>query len=327
MPILQVSLLVILCLSLIYSTSLIVSSLKTIAIRYHLSSYGLTAFILAISTSLPELMVGIVASIEGNATLVLGNVIGSNIADLSLVIGGAAIIGGALRVDGSILNRDLYLTGGASILPIFLILDHTLSRSDGLVLLVIYIIFVTTVLRPHHTHLARNALSTSHIKRLFLLVTHAKSQKSIIKFILGVIILLISSHFIVQLANLLASNSGLSPLFIGLFLVSVGTSLPELAFEWRAVSTGHTNMAMGDLLGSIVANSTLILGLAAVFRPLTLTNKGLIPYSLAIIVFVVMYIAFTIFVKSKRRLDWWEGLILILMFFIFLFFENNNILF
>jgi Ca2+/Na+ antiporter len=65
-------------------------------------------------------------------------------------------------------------------------------------------------------------------------------------------------------------------------------------------------MAMGDLLGSIVANSTLILGLAAVIRPLTLTNKGLIPYSLAIIVFVVMYIAFTIFVKSKRRLDWWK---------------------
>ena len=310
----------------IYATSLIVGALKSLSSTNHIRSYGLTAFLLAISTSLPELVVAIVASLEGNATLVLGNVIGSNIADLSLVIGGAAVIGGALRVSGSILKRDLYLTGGAAILPILLILDHTLSRTDGFVLLIVYLFFIVTVLRPHQKSLAVHALATSPIKRLLLIVTHAKAQKSLLKFSLGVLILLIASHFIVQIATALATSSGLSPLFIGLFLVALGTSLPELAFEWRAVKMGQTDMALGDLLGSIVANSTLVLGLAAIIRPLTLTVRGLVPYTLAIIVFIFMYILFIHFVKTKRKLDWWEGLILISIFFFFLFLENNNFL-
>lgn len=131
---------------------------------------------------------------------------------------------------------------------------------------------------------------------------------------------------IVQIATTLATSSGLSPLFIGLFLVALGTSLPELAFEWRAVKMGQTDMALGDLLGSIVANSTLVLGLAAIIRPLTLTVRGLVPYTLAIIIFIFMYILFIYFVKTKRKLDWWEGLILIAIFFFFLFLENNNFL-
>ena len=85
-------------------------------------------------------------------------------------------------------------------------------------------------------------------------------------------------------------------------------------------------MALGDLLGSIVANSTLVLGLAAIIRPLTLTVRGLVPYTLAIIIFIFMYILFIYFVKTKRKLDWWEGLILIAIFFFFLFLENNNFL-
>ncbi|MFH1244436.1 MAG: sodium:calcium antiporter [bacterium] len=314
---LQITVLCLLCLLLIYATSLIVRSIKTIARSSRLGVYGITAFILAISTSLPELIVSIIASLEGNTSLVLGNIIGSNIADLSLVIGGAALLGGSLHITGIILKRDIYLTGAAGFLPLFLIADGTLSRADGVVLLVIYFIMVATFLRSHHAALAKHVMSKSPIRRFLVTVTNLHGHNGILKFLFGVGLLIFSSHFIVRLASTLAISTGLSPLFIGLFIVAVGTSLPELAFELKAVSSGQAQMALGDLLGSIVANSTLILAVAAIIRPLTLTHAGLFPYGIAITAFALIYFTFTLFIKTKKKLDWWEGSILLLLYLVF----------
>lgn len=324
MIIYQVAVLILLCLGLIYSTSLIITSIKNLAVKSHLGAYGITAFILAISTSLPELIVSIVASIEGNTSLVLGNIIGSNIADLSLVIGAAAVLGGSLQVTDTILSRDIYLTGSAGFLPIFLIADGTLSRPDGVVLLVIYLVMIATFLRTHHRSLAVHALSRSPMQRLLATITSSHGKGSLLKFMLGVGLLLTSSHFIVQLSTSLAQSSGFSALFIGLFIVSIGTSLPELAFEIKAVLGGQAKMALGDLLGSVVANSTLILGLAAIIRPLTLTHRGLLPYGLAIGAFTLMYFAFILFIKTKKKLEWWEGLFLISGYAIFAILEFSR---
>jgi len=318
----QISALVTLCLLLIYATSLIVRSLKNLARAAHLGAYGLTAFILAISTSLPELVVSLVAAAENNTSLILGNIIGSNIADLTLVIGGATLLGGSLKVSGTILSRDIYLTGAAGLLPIFLVADGTLAATDGIVLLVVYAIMVTTFLRSHQRSLATHSLSTSPSQRILALVTRPNGHDgALFKFIFGVLLLLVSSHFIVQLATALSISSGLSNLFIGLFIVSVGTSLPELAFEIKAVITGHADMALGDLLGSVIANSTLILGLSSLISPLTLTHRGLWPYTLALLFFTLIFALFTQFVKSKKRLEWWEGLILLCIYLIFVLVE------
>lgn len=320
----QIFLLCFLCLILIYATSLIVASIKSIASAGKLSAYGITAFILAISTSLPELVVSIVASIEGNTSLILGNIIGSNIADLSLVIGGAALLGGSLKVSGDILNRDVYLTGAAGFLPLLLIADGTLSRPDGIVLLGIYLVMIAAFLHTHQQSLAIHAMSVSPFRRFLTAITSSNSHGGILKFLLGVCLLLGSSHFIVGLARSLAISTGLSTLFIGLFVVAVGTSLPELAFELRAVSSGQAKMALGDLLGSVVANSTLILGLAAVIRPLTLTHEGLLPYEVAIGAFTLIYLTFIFFVRSKKKMERWEGIALLGIYIVFLFVELLN---
>lgn len=312
---------VLLCLVLIYSTSLIVRSLKTIARKSKLGTYGITAFVLAVSTSLPELVVSVVSAFEGNTSLVLGNIIGSNIADLSLVIGGAALLAGSLKVTGETLKRDIYLTGAAGFLPLFLIADGTLSRADGIVLLVIYVILVSTFLHSHQKAIAEHVLSVSPMRRFLLTVLNSNGSHGVFKFIFGVLLLLISSHYIVQLATSLALTTGLSTLFIGLFIVAVGTSLPELAFELKAVMSGQSKMALGDLLGSVVANSTLILGLASIIRPLTLSQNGLVPYSMAIGAFTVIYFAFVWFVRTKRSLDRWEGILLLFGFGVFMLLE------
>ena len=323
MPI-QIAILCLLCLSLIYATSLIIRAIKSIARRSGLGAYGITAFILAISTSLPELVVSVVASFEGKTSLVLGNIIGSNIADLSLVIGGAAILGGSMHVMGIVLSRDIYLAGAAGFLPLFLIADGTLSRADGVVLLVIYGVMVATFLRSHHRSLADHAMGKVPIKRFLVAVASSSGHIGVLRFLVGVGLLLASSHYIVYFASALGQSTGLSALFIGLFIVSVGTSLPELVFEIRAVLSGQVKMALGDLLGSVVANSTLILGIASIINPLTLTDRGLVPYGLAIGAFTLIYFLFINFVKPKKRLDWWEGLILLGVYILFMLMESAN---
>lgn len=321
----QFILLAVLCLTLIYSTNLIVSALKSIARRSGLSTFGITAFLLAISTSLPELVVSLVASIEGNATLIIGNIVGSNIADISLVIGGAALVGGSLKLNGDLLKRDIYLTGAAGFLPLFLIADSTLSRQDGVVLLVVYLVMITTFLHSHTKSVAQNALSKSPIRRLLVSVVNRNGHNGVVKFLVGVGLLIASSHFIVRLASASAVSSGLTPLFIGLFVVAVGTSLPELAFEMKAIRSGQAKMALGDLLGSVVANATLILGLAAIIRPIVLTDSGLLPYRVSIIAFTLIYALFIFFVRSKKRLDWWEGVVLLACYFVFVYIEFSGV--
>lgn len=313
----QIISLFLLCLLLIHGTSLIVSSLKYLAQKSRLGAYGITAFLLAFSTSLPELVVGVIASLEGSSQIVLGNIIGSNIADISLVIGGAALFGGILKIKGVVLKRDIFLTFGAGILPLLLLADGFLSREDGIVLLTLYLIFISTFLKSHQQSLSRHALSTSPIHRLLIASTRGNGRRSFLRLLLGIFLLIGSSHFIVQLAEGISSSLNLPILFVGLFVVAVGTSLPELAFELKAVIEGQSEMALGDLLGSVVANSTLILGISAVIRPIVLDHQKLVPYAMSIISFIIIYLLFTYFIHTKKRLERWEGLTLIVIYFIF----------
>jgi len=322
----QVILLVLFCVGLVKSTEVIVGAIKRLSRRSRVGSFGVTAFVLALATSLPELVVGITASIEGLSTVVLGNVLGSNIADISLVIGGAAIAAGSLRVTGEALKRDLYLTFGAAILPLLLLGDLVLSRADGVVLLVVYVLFVATVLRKHTREIGAHAMEETPIRRLLIAVMHRGGRSDVARFALGIGGLLVSSHMIVQLSKSIATGMGLPVLLIGLFLVAVGTSLPELAFEMRAVREGHVAMAFGDLLGSVVANATLVLGLSAVIRPISLAgNGGLTPYVMAIGVFVVMYLLLLYFARSKSRIERWEAMILLLLYFGFVVVELGRV--
>lgn len=321
----QILLLILFCVGLVKSTEVIVGAIKKLARRSRLGSFGVTAFVLALATSLPELMVAVTASIEGLSNVVLGNVLGSNIADISLVIGGATLAAGTLRVTGEALKRDIYLTFGAAILPLLLIADLTLSRADGVVLLVVYALFVGTILRKHTKEIGEHALEEAPMRRLLVAVMHRGGRSDALHLGLGVAGLLLSSHMIVQLSKMIALEMGLPILLIGLFLVAIGTSLPELAFELKAVREGHVSMAFGDLLGSVVANATLVLGIAALIRPINLNGTGLAPYAMAIGVLVLLYLCFMYFARSKSRLERWEAMILLLLYFGFVVIELGRV--
>ncbi len=314
MKFIEVSLLFLAVLGIVKATEWVVGGLRVIARETKVDKFGLTAFLLALTTSLPELVVGLAAALEGDSSIALGNVLGSNIADLSLVIGGAALVGGSIRVKGKFMKRDLWLSFLAGCLPLLMLVDGRLTRVDGVVLLLVYGIYVTTILKEENKLLEKEEHNWQ--KRLFSIWHKPKLKANLFKLLLGIGGLVGGSYVVVELAERVAVGLGLPLLLIGLILVALGTSLPELMFEFKAVRAGETGMVFGDLLGSIVANSTLILGLVALINPVQV-DGGLVAYGVGTVSFVVLFGLFWGFAMTKQKLEWWEGTILLLGYIVF----------
>lgn len=317
--ILNLALIIGFSLLLLKSTGWVVSALKYFSRISGLGKFSLTGLVMALATSLPELSVAVVAAVEGKPNLVLGNVIGANIINLSLMVGSGAVIAGAIQAHGSFLNHDVFYAFLAGALPMFLLIDGKLGRGDGLTLMAVYLVYQATILREEHRQLAarRNHDNNfSFIHRIFRRLTNKNTDAKIWWFMAGAAGIIISAEGIVRAASGLALSLNLPILVVGLFLVSFGTTLPELAFEIRALRAGESAMALGNLMGSIVANATLILGLSAVIRPIVLGN-GASDYLNATIVYILAFSAFYLFVRTKRRLDRWEGGALVGLYIIF----------
>jgi cation:H+ antiporter len=132
---------------LIKATEILTDSLQELARITRIGKFAITSLLLAFATSVPELVVGITAALEGRPNMALGTVLGSNIADISLVIGGAAVIGGSFSVAGEFLRLDIFSVFLAGVLPLMLLLDNKLSRVDGIILLLVYGIYNFGLLR------------------------------------------------------------------------------------------------------------------------------------------------------------------------------------
>lgn len=310
---------------LVQATDHLVDKLRDIAQITKIGKFGLTAFILAFATSLPELVVGVAAALEGRPILSLGNVLGSNIADISLVMGGVAVVGGSIRVLGEFLKKDLFSTFLAGSLPLLLLIDGELSRVDALVLLAVYFWFIYTVLAEKTEELAEfQETESSLMHKVFLRLRKGETKRHFAWLFFWVAVLIFSADMLVRVSSLFAETLGIPVILIGIFFVAMGTSLPEFAFELRANRSKETAMVFGDLLGSIVANSTLVLGITSLIRPIQL-DGGFQPYLLATAAFVVIFGLFWLFVSTKHVLERWEGVLLLIVYLLFAFFEFSRI--
>lgn len=319
------ALLVISAYLLVQATSHLVDEIREIAKITKIGKFGLTAFLLAFATSLPELVVGIVSAIEGRPILSLGNVLGSNIADISLVMGGVAVVGGSIKVLGEFLRRDLFSTFLAGSLPLLLLVDGSLSRVDALVLLVVYVWFTYTVLAEKTEEMVGfRETEGSLMHKVFWRLKQRKMKRHYVWLVFWVAVLVFSADMLVRVSSLFAGAIGIPVILIGIFFVAMGTSLPEFAFELKATRLGETAMVFGDLLGSVVANSTLVLGITALIHPIQL-DGGFKPYLLATVAFVVMFGLFWLFVSTKRILERWEGVILLIVYILFAVFEFSRV--
>lgn len=302
---------------LIKATQILIKALNNISQFTGLQKYALASILVGLATSLPELFVSLTAALDHKQNLALGNILGSNIADLSLIIGGVAVIGGRLTVRGDFFKKDLLIIFLASILPLILIIDKTLSRFDGLLLLLIFFLY--------NRMLIKQSAEETKIKpklKINEFVANKKVHKEILLLVLSIILLLVSAELIVKSASNIAQGLGMPLFLIGLFLVAIGTSLPELTFEISAVKKREMSMVFGDSLGSLVANATLIFGLTVLINPITLVSRQ--ELVLATLTFIFIFFLFWWFTKTKKCLERWEGMVLLAVYVVFAYLEMTS---
>lgn len=302
---------------LVKATDILVVNFKSLSEKTRFSKFALTSLILGLATSLPELFVGISSAIEGQTILSLGNIIGANIANISLVIGGAALIGGSVLVRDSFLRRDVFYVFLAATSPILLLADKNLSRIDGVILIILYVLYQLLIFNEHKSRFKKKEIFYQRFLRK--INTNNNSKKELVWIIFGIILLLFAANALVKIAVNLASTFNLPLLLVGLLIVAIGTTLPELVFSIEALRKRQSDMVFGNLLGSIVANSTLIIGLAVLISPVKIQSTG--NYFLSTMAFLLIFVFFYLFIRTKKRLDRWEGGILLLTYLLFVFFE------
>jgi len=275
--------------------------------------------LLAFSTSLPELSVAFIASLGGDAALSAGNVIGSNIVNVCLIIGLAALLV-ALRhptassVVPSIAKEELgSLYFGlfvASIIPLSLVYLAGANWLVGIVLILVFVIYAYQLMKIRIPRGESKGVSEEIRRKLRLFVALT---------LLGVAGVVISAYFIVESAVAIAELAGAPPALIGATIIAFGTSLPEFSLDVRAFLKGHSALAFGDIVGSCFINITLILGIsllvpALVGQPLTMNMLVF----LDVVVFSLIANLFLWYFLSMGRLGWREGAILLFIYLLFL---------
>ncbi len=297
------------CIVLVTSGTLLVKTLTKIAAFLKLSEFVVGFIIMAFATSLPELFVGITSALAKNPALSLGNIIGANIIDLTLVVGVVILIGRGIKIESRKTKTDaLYMVFIAALPMVLMLIGSSLSRLDGVILLIAFALYARRILKQRR--LFKKEVEDG-IKRPEIIITT-------VLFIFSLALLFLSARFVVEYATLLSVDLALPPIIVGLFIISIGTTLPELTFGIRAVLAGHSQMALGDLIGAVVVNSTFVLGIVSIICPIT---ANMLLFSVSAIFMVVVAFLFATFVESGNKLYIKEGISLIMLYIFFVIIE------
>jgi len=275
---------------------------------------GLT--IVSLGTSLPELFVSILASLDGNTDILIGNILGSNIANI-LLIGGAAAIFARIKILDSTVWKELPLSLLAAVVVAILanellidgIAPPQLTRSDGLILLSFFAIFLYYVYgMKQKSEDPKHIIKPKH--NLFVSVGYVLA---------GIIGLYLGGEFVVNGAIFIAQYLGVPQALIGLTIVAVGTSLPELVTSIVAATKNNADLAVGNIVGSNIFNLFLVLGIASLINPIYFAPERNFDVIMVVIASVALFLA-AFLGKEKKTLTHREGIIFLLLYLAYLAF-------
>lgn len=257
---------------------------------------GLT--IVAMGTSAPEASVSINAALSGNNEIAISNVIGSNIFNGLVVVGICAFIAG-FKTNLEILKRDMPVNIVITAILILMLIDGKLNRLEGIILLLGMIVYLICMV----ISALKNRENGEPCKVLSLPV-------SVLYIIGGLIAVIFGGNLVVDKACIIAANFGVSQNFIGLTIVAIGTSLPELVTSIVATRKGDSGLALGNAIGSNIFNILFILGMSAAISPLNVLNESIIDCIILLVSGIVLFI----FAFTKRTMNRWEGAACVLLY-------------
>ncbi len=250
--------------ALVVGAELLVKGAAAIASRLGIAPVIIGLTVVAFGTSAPELAVSVSASLGGNADVALGNVVGSNIGNILLILGASAVIGG-LAVDQRIIRLDIPLLLGVSVVALLLSLDNEIGRLDGVLLFVGIIAYTGWLARSARQE--RGEVLEEYDEAVEVLEGAAVEKPLLVQaayVVAGLVVLVVGSQLLVGSATDIAEELGVSDLVIGLTVVAIGTSLPELATSVLAALRGQRDIAVGNVVGSNLFNLMSVLGLTGI---------------------------------------------------------------
>ena len=282
----------------------LVSGGVVIAKKLRISNLIIGMTVVAYGTSTPELAASVAAAGE-HSEIILGNIIGSNIANVGMVIGIAAIIV-PLVVSRSTLRKEIPIMLGVSLLLIALSLDGELSQIDGLILIGSLIAFTIFTYKDAKKQRDENSSETNDTK-------NGVYFKAIGLIVIGVALLGVGAYLTVENAVVLAAEFGLSEKLIGLTVIAIGTSLPELITSIIAIRKGHTDIGVGNIIGSNIYNILMIMGVGAALGSVVIASDVFIDYAIMIAFSASLLVALKMGVISRAM-----GIILAIAYVVFL---------
>lgn len=302
---------------LIKGADFLVEGACNIAKKFRIPEMVIALTIVSIGTSLPELVVSIGSAVNGHSDISVGNVIGSNMANLFLILGSCAIVKPLIYKKQTKYVENFINLGATLLLFVVangLVNHNVITRSEGFILFLCTVAFIC-----YNLYMAKNAKKISKHsieKASFIELKKINIWKSILMIIMGIILLKFGGDFVVNNAVLLAQRFGLSQKLIGLTIIAVSTSLPELLTSLTAAFKGETDMAIGNILGSQIFNVFLIIGTSAIISPINYSpsyNNDII-----ILLFGTFFMCLNPFFGKKDTMTRYNGIMFVSVYVIYI---------
>ena len=283
---------------LIKGADLFVDGASSVAGKLKVPSLIIGLTVVSMGTSMPEAAVSISASLSGDNAISLGNVIGSNIFNFLMVVGISSIIL-PIVTDNDVLKRDMPINLAITVALMIMLIDNKFTRLEAIILLVLFASYMFLLIRSA----IKNRVEAEETKIM-------SWTKSLIFIAIGIAAIIGGGNLVVNGATKIAANLGMSQTLIGLTIVAIGTSLPELVTSVVAARKGDSGIAMGNVVGSNIFNILFILGSAGTIKPMV-SNKEFFIDSIILIGVSVMMLAFAFTKKKTSRI---EGAICVLVY-------------
>ena len=296
---------------LIFGGNALLKSSVSISLKLSIPKIIVGMTVVSFATSLPELVVSLKAALAGNPDLALGNVVGSNAANIGLVLG-VTLLFGSMEVSPSFYKIDWPVMMVATLLLLgFLYFDGVLSRVEGVILVFVMIAFLWWLLKKQSGPAIVDELPSDDellsVPMTFLYL------------VAGGVGLWLGSEWLVKSAVSIAEDLGVSDRVIGITVVSIGTSIPELAASLIAIIKKEKAISLGNLIGSNIFNIMSVLGITAMVSPITVKDQGFITNDLFFMTFIAFVLFPLVFAPSKMKLSWKEGLVLLSIYGAFVY--------
>ncbi len=265
---------------------------------------GLT--IVAFGTSAPEAAVSISASVQGSNALAVSNIVGSNIFNILGIIGICALLK-ELKLGENVLNKDIPFLLIVTLLVVgFILLSWNITRIEGIILLILIIAYTA-----HLVYTSKNSKGADFVEKPKFGIL-----RSIIYIVVGLIAIILGAQLVVDASSYLAMACGMSETLVGLTIVAIGTSLPELVTSLTALKRNENQLVIGNVVGSNIFNILFVLGLSSAITPIPVSSNMIIDLALMIFVTVLCFI----FGKTQDKFDKKEGIILLGLFILYMAF-------